>query len=164
MVSRAPGGRPRMAAGRRYRGGAQTARVTIVFVAFARWDPVRDLLAIQLKMERLPAPAPQGWVPAADLCETADAYIVTAELPGVSRQQVRVDVHDNHLVLQGRRDARVACEQYHQVERGHGEFSRTFRLPADIDGDRITADLKDGVLTVVVPKASGGLPRRVTIG
>ncbi len=133
-------------------------------VAFARWDPVRDLLAIQLKMERLPAPAPQGWVPAADLCETADAYVVTAELPGVSRQQVRVDVHDNHLVLQGRRDARVACEQYHQVERGHGEFSRTFRLPSDIDAERIAADLKDGVLTVIVPKLSGTAPRRVTIG
>ena len=134
------------------------------YVAFARWDPVRDLLAIQLKIERLPAPAPQGWVPAADLCETADAYVVTAELPGVSRQQVRVDVHDNHLVLQGRRDARVACEQYHQVERGHGEFSRTFRLPSDIDAERIAADLKDGVLTVVVPKLSGTAPRRVTIG
>lgn len=133
-------------------------------VAFARWDPVRDLLAIQLKMERLPAPAPQGWVPAADLCETADAYVVTAELPGVSRQQVRVEVHDNHLVLQGRRDARVACEQYHQVERGHGEFSRTFRLPSDIDAERIAADLKDGVLTVVVPKLAGAAPRRVTIG
>jgi HSP20 family protein len=133
-------------------------------VAFARWDPVRDLLAIQLKMERLPAPAPQGWVPAADLCETADAYIVTAELPGVSRQQVRVEFHDGLLALQGRRDARVACEQYHQVERGHGEFSRTFRLPSDVDAERIAADLKDGVLTVVVPKVAGAGPRRVVVG
>lgn len=133
-------------------------------MAFARWDPVRDLLAIQLKMERLPAPASQGWVPAADLCETADAYVVTAELPGVSRQQVRVDFHDGHLTLQGRRDARVACEQYHQVERGHGEFARTFRLPADVDAAAITADLRDGVLTVIVPKQPGAGPRRVTIG
>ena len=67
-------------------------------------------------------------------------------------------------MLQGRRDARVACEQYHQVERGHGEFSRTFRLPSDIDAERIAADLKDGVLTVVVPKLAGAAPRRVTIG
>jgi HSP20 family protein len=133
-------------------------------VAFARWDPVRDLLAIQLKMERLPAPAPQGWVPAADLCETTDAYIVTAELPGVARNQVRVEFHDGHLVLHGRRDARVACEQYHQVERGHGEFSRAFRLPSGIDADRIAADLKDGVLTVVVPKVPRPAPRRVDVG
>ncbi len=139
-------------------------RATIGDVAFARWDPVRDLLAIQLKMERLPAQAPQGWVPAADLCETAEAYIVTAELPGITRQQVRVEVHDGHLVLQGRRDARVACEQYHQVERGHGEFSRTFRLPSDVDRDRIAADLKDGVLTVIVPKVPEAGPRRVTVG
>ncbi len=133
-------------------------------MAFARWDPVRDLLAIQLKMERLPAPAPRGWVPAADLCETAEAYIVTAELPGVVRAQVRVEYHDGHLTLHGRRDARVACEQYHQVERGHGEFSRTFRLPSGIESEQITADLKDGVLTVVVPKAAGAGPRKVDVG
>ncbi len=139
-------------------------RATIGLVAFARWDPVRDLLAIQLKMERLPAPAQKGWVPAADLCETAEAYIVTAELPGVARQQIRVDIHDGHLTLHGRRDARVACEQYHQVERGHGEFSRTFRLPHDVAADRVSAELKDGVLTIVVPKLAGNGPRRVDVG
>ena len=138
-------------------------RATIGFVAFARWDPVRDLLAIQLKMERLPAPAPQGWVPAADLCETADAYIVTAELPGVPRPQIRIDVHDGQLTVHGRRDARVACEQYHQVERGHGEFSRSFRLPHTISADRISAELKDGVLTIVVPKGQAQGPRRVDV-
>lgn len=144
--------------------GPAVPRATIRNVAFARWDPVRDLLAIQLKMERLPAPAPQGWVPAADLCETTDAYVVTAELPGVARPQVRVEFHDGHLTLHGRRDARVACEQYHQVERGHGEFSRTFRLPSGIDADKIAADLKDGVLTVVVPKLPGHGPRKVDVG
>lgn len=133
-------------------------------MAFARWDPVRDLLAIQLKMERLPVASPQGWVPAADLCETSDAYVVTAELPGVPRQQIRVDVHDQQLVLHGRRDARVACEQYHQVERGHGEFSRTFRLPHDVDAGGIAAELKDGVLTIVVPKVPGHGPRRIDVG
>ena len=132
-------------------------------MAFARWDPVRDLLAIQLKMERLPAPAQQGWVPAADLCETADAYIVTAELPGVPRPQIRIDVHDGQLTVHGRRDARVACEQYHQVERGHGEFSRSFRLPHTIVAERISAELKDGVLTIVVPKGQAQGPRRVDV-
>jgi len=145
------------------RGEGRAARATIGFVAFARWDPVRDLLAIQLKMERLPAPAPQGWVPAADLCETADAYIVTAELPGVPRPQIRIDVHDGQLTVHGRRDARVACEQYHQVERGHGEFSRSFRLPHTIAADRISAELKDGVLTIVVPKGQAQGPRRVDV-
>ena len=91
-------------------------------------------------------------MPAADLCETADAFIVTAELPGVPRPQIRIDVHDGQLTVHGRRDARVACEQYHQVERGHGEFSRSFRLPHTIVTERISAELKDGVLTIVVPK------------
>jgi HSP20 family protein len=124
---------------------------------------VRDLLAIQLKMERLPASTPQGWVPAADLCETADAYVITAELPGVPRPQIRIDVHDGQLTLHGRRDARVACEQYHQVERGHGEFSRSFRLPHTIVAEGISAELKDGVLTVVVPKGQSQGPRRVDV-
>lgn len=132
-------------------------------MAFARWDPVRDLLALQLKMERLPTPAHQGWVPAADLCETPDAYVVTAELPGVPRQQIHIEVNDGHLTLHGRRDARVACEQYHQVERGHGEFSRTFRLPHGVDASKVSAELQDGVLTIVVPKDPGRNPRRVTI-
>jgi HSP20 family protein len=132
-------------------------------VAFARWDPLRDLLAIQHRLERLSTGSAQGWVPAVDLCETADAFIVTAELPGLARDQIRIEAHDGRLTLQGRRDARVACEQYHQVERGHGEFARTFVLPSGIDVDRISADLRDGVLTITVPKTTDNTPRRVSV-
>jgi HSP20 family protein len=131
-------------------------------VAFARWDPLRDLLAIQHRLERVSA-GHQGWAPAVDLCETADAFIVTAELPGVSREQVRIDVHDGRLTLQGRRDARVPCEQYHQVERGHGEFSRSFALPPTVDAEKIAADLRNGVLTITVPKAPDRGARRVDV-
>lgn len=88
-----------------------------------------------------------------DLCETADAFIVTAELPGLGREQINIQVSEGRLTLQGRRDARVPCEQYHQVERGHGEFSRTFALPPTVDTERITADLRDGVLTITIPKS-----------
>jgi HSP20 family protein len=132
-------------------------------VAFARWDPLRDLLAIQHRLERLSTGASQGWVPAVDLCETADAFIVTAELPGLVRDQVRIEVHDGRLTLQGRRDARVPCEQYHQVERGHGEFARTFALPSGVDVKGISADLKEGVLTITLPKSPEVSPRRVTV-
>jgi HSP20 family protein len=131
-------------------------------VAFARWDPLRDLLTIQHRLERLASPA-QGWMPAVDLCETADAFLLTAELPGLSRDQIHIDVHDGRLTLQGRRDARVRCEQYHQVERGHGEFSRSFALPPTVDATGITADLKDGVLTIVVPKSADAAARRVAV-
>jgi HSP20 family protein len=131
-------------------------------VAFARWDPLRDLLAIQHRLEQM-STGPQGWAPAVDLCETADAFIVTAELPGISREQVRIEVHDGRLIIHGRRDARVPCEQYHQVERGHGEFARSFALPPTVDTERIAADLRDGVLTITVPKVPDPGPRRVSV-
>lgn len=132
-------------------------------VAFARWDPLRDLLAIQHRLERLSS-GPQGWAPAVDLCETPDAFILTAELPGLSRDQIVIEYREGRLTIQGRRDARVPCEQYHQVERGHGEFSRSFALPPTIDPDRISADLRDGVLTIIIPKAPERGPRRVDVG
>jgi HSP20 family protein len=132
-------------------------------VAFARWDPLRDLLAIQHRLDRLASPTPQGWAPPVDLCETADAFILTAELPGLAREQVRIDVTEGRITLTGRRDARVPCEQYHQVERGHGEFARSFTLPTPVDVEHISADLRDGVLTVVVPKSPERGPRRVDV-
>ncbi len=132
-------------------------------VAFARWDPLRDLLTMQHRIERLTAPSAQGWVPAVDVCETADAFLITAELPGLSRDQIRIELHDGRLTLHGRRDARVACEQYHQVERGHGEFARAFTLPPTADAGAVTADLKDGVLTITVGKSPDAGPRRVTV-
>ena len=132
-------------------------------MAFARWDPFRDLLTIQHRLERLAASGPQGWQPAVDLCETAAAFIFTAELPGVNRNQIRIDVRDGRLTLQGRREARVSCEQYHQVERGHGEFCRTFVLPQPVDTENISADLAEGVLTITVPKSADAGPRHVAV-
>ena len=121
-------------------------------MAFARWDPIRDLLAIQQRLDRV-APGPAGWVPPVDLHETADAYVVTAELPGLRRDDLDIQIHDDSLTISGvRREREAACEQYHRVERGHGAFSRTFQLPLPVDPERITADLHDGVLTVTCPK------------
>jgi HSP20 family protein len=132
-------------------------------VVFARWDPFRDLIRIQHGLERLAAHGPQGWAPAVDLCETLDAFVFTVELPGLAREQVRIDVHDNKLTLQGRREARVSCESYLQVERGHGEFCRTFLLPHAVNADGVTADLADGVLTITVKKSPVDAPRHVAV-
>jgi HSP20 family protein len=132
-------------------------------VVFARWDPFRDLIRIQQGLERLASHGPQGWAPAVDLCETSDAFLFTAELPGLSREQIRIDVHDNRLSLQGRREARASCQSYHQVERGHGEFLRTFVLPQAVNADGVKADLVDGVLTITVPKMPVESPRRVEV-
>lgn len=132
-------------------------------MVFARWDPFRDLIRIQHGLERLASHGPQGWAPAVDLCETADAFIFTAELPGLSREQIRIDVHENRLTLQGRREARVSCEQYHQVERGNGEFLRTFVMPHAVNPDAVSADLANGVLTITVRKLPAELPTRVAV-
>ena len=122
-------------------------------MAFARWDPIRDLLAIQQRLDRF-APAPSGWIPPIDVHETADEYVITAELPGLRRNDVQIQVRDGRIQISGQRPERdVPCEQYHRVERGHGSFSRTFELPLPVNTDHVTADLHDGVLTVVCPKA-----------
>jgi HSP20 family protein len=131
-------------------------------MAFARWDPIRDLLAIQQRLDRF-APGPAGWSPPVDLLETSDAYLVMAELPGVIREDLTISMHDDgRLTIAGVRRERLGGE-YHRVERGHGNFSRTFHLPIPVDADRITADLHDGVLTVSCPKALDGGGRRILI-
>jgi HSP20 family protein len=131
-------------------------------MAFARWDPIRDLLAIQQRLDRF-APGPAGWSPPVDLLETTDAYLVMAELPGVTREDLTISMHDDgRLTIAGVRRERLGGE-YHRVERGHGNFSRTFHLPIPVDADRITADLHDGVLTVSCPKAPDGGGRRILI-
>jgi len=131
-------------------------------MAFARWDPIRDLLAIQQRLDRF-APGPAGWTPPVDLLETTDAYVIIAELPGVERDEITISMHDDgRVTFAGVRRERVG-DEYHRVERGHGTFSRTFHLPIPVDGDRITADLRDGVLTVTCPKATEGGGRRIHI-
>ena len=131
-------------------------------MAFARWDPIRDLLAIQQRLDRF-APGAAGWTPPVDLIEIDDAYVVVAELPGVNRDDLSISMHDDsRLTIAGVRRERQG-EQYHRVERGRGSFSRTFHLPSPVDADRITADLHDGVLTVTCPKALNAVGRRIPI-
>jgi HSP20 family protein len=137
---------------------------TIGHVAFTRWDPLRDLLALQERMERLSGQESAGWTPPVDLYETADAYVVTAELPGLQRDEIDIRFHDGQLTLQGsRRKADVPCERFHRVERGHGAFFRRFALPSAVEVERISADLQQGVLTVTIPKASTTGPRRIDV-
>jgi HSP20 family protein len=132
-------------------------------VAFGRWDPVRDLLAIQQRLDPF-APGPAAWVPTVDLRETAEEYILTAELPGLAREDIDIQLQDGRLTLAGvRRERGITCEQYHRVERGHGSFSRTFQLPVPVDGDRVSANLRDGVLTITCPKGRDGATHRIDV-
>lgn len=132
-------------------------------MAFVRWDPLQDLLAAQQRINRL-ATGPAGWIPPVDLFETADRYVVMAELPGLTQDDVQLQYHEGRLTISGvRREREAPCEQFHRIERGHGSFSRTFQLPIAVDGERISADLRDGVLTVTCPKTTNSQVRHIQV-
>jgi HSP20 family protein len=136
-------------------------------VAFTRWDPLRDLLALHEQLGHLVGTDAPGWTPPVDLYETPTEFVLTAELPGLTRDQIDIHAEDTRVVIRGARaagpDREILCEQYHRVERGHGQFSRAFSLPESIDVDAIVADLKDGILTVTIPKLTGAGGRRIDV-
>jgi HSP20 family protein len=137
-------------------------------VAFTRWDPLRDLLALHEQLGHLVGTDAPGWTPPVDLYETPTEFVLTAEVPGLARNQIEIHAEEGRIVIRGTRAAaaphkEIACEQYHRVERGHGSFSRAFALPEPINVDAITADLKDGVLTLTIPKATDRGARRIDV-
>jgi HSP20 family protein len=132
-------------------------------VAFTRWDPLRDLLALQEQIGQIVGTDAPGWTPSVDLYETGGAFVLTAELPGLNRDDIEIHAEESRIVIRGERTGQVPCEQYHRVERGHGRFSRAFLLPEPIDIEAVTADLKDGLLTITLPKAGGRGARRVDV-
>ena len=128
---------------------------------------LRDLLALHEQIGQLVGADAPGWTPPVDLYETANEFVLTAELPGLSRGEIDIHAEEFRILIRGARAAAtggdLACEQYHRVERGHGRFSRAFTLPDAIDVDRISADLKDGLLTVTMPKSGDRRARRIDV-
>jgi len=132
-----------------------------------RWDPFRDLLSLQERMNKLfedslvrstgklGEAAQSTWTPVVDILEQDEAIILKAELPGVLLEDVDLQIKDDVLILKGERrfqkDAKK--ENYHRVERSYGNFSRSFTLPGIVDQAEISAKLKDGILEVKLPKA-----------
>jgi HSP20 family protein len=112
-----------------------------------------------LSRERIEDPASRAaWQPIADVVETAEAYVVDLELPGVGPEDFTVHAHGSELVVRGERRPAASSrpEAFHRVERRHGPFARGFRLSEDVDADGITAHLADGVLRLVLPKSRPG--------
>jgi HSP20 family protein len=136
-------------------------------VPFTRWDSLRDLLTLHEHLGQLVGADAPGWTPPVDLYETAQEFVLTAELPGLSRRDIEIQADEFRILIRGARAAApqsdAACEQFHRVERGHGRFSRAFTLPDAIDVERVAADLKDGLLTVTMPKALDRNLRRVDV-
>jgi HSP20 family protein len=141
-------------------------------------NPVQELLKLRDRMNRLfeesmgrlPSLDEDGggaWSPAVDIYEEADRVVLEVELPGIAREAVRVEVEEGSLILHGERrlDGDLRSRDFHRMERAYGSFRRTFRLPGGIDAGAVQADLKDGVLKVVLPRRGdqGTEPVRVPV-
>lgn len=105
------------------------------------------------------------WAPDTDMSETEDAYILTIDLPGLSKDDVDVSYQDNRLTISGERkkETEEEGEDFLRRERYLGKFSRAFTMPADVKEDKIKATFKNGVLTVDIPKAEVKKPKKVSI-
>ncbi len=129
-------------------------------------DPLRDLRAWQERLERLATQSTTSWAPPIDIYETAEQYVITAEVPGLTREQIDVAIEDNRITLRGGRPDTAAegpNRHYHQVERGYGQFARTFEFTDAIAAEKVSADLQQGVLTVTLPKVPAPPVRRIQI-
>jgi HSP20 family protein len=146
-------------------------------MALVRWEPVRELSSIQNEMNRLfntffdtPTPGNGGntlrrWIPAMDLVETEDHFVLKADLPGLTEGDVNIEVEDNVLTVSGERKAEHEDkrEGYVRVERAFGAFRRSLTLPEGVDPESVTASFSNGVLEVRIPKPEERKPRRVAI-
>lgn len=148
-------------------------------MALVRWNPARELDTLQGEMNRLfstffDTPTNAGnangvtrrWIPAMDLVETAEHFVLKADLPGMTESDVSVEVEHNVLTIAGERktEHETEAEGYYRIERASGAFSRSLTLPDGIDAEVVTATFDNGVLEVRVPKPVDAKPRRVQIG
>jgi len=94
------------------------------------------------------------WGPKVDLSETKEAFVISAEIPGVEQKEIQVSLQEQVVTIKGEkaRDKEDKDERYHRVERSYGAFARSMRLPVAVDASKVTASFKDGVLTVTLPK------------
>jgi HSP20 family protein len=106
-----------------------------------------------------------AWAPPVEIYDTDDALMVRVELPGVAKEDVQVEVHENTLTLRGERkpDAAIKEGQYYRQERTYGPFQRTFRLPIQVDTAKVQATYKDGLLELKLPKHEAAKPKRIAI-
>jgi HSP20 family protein len=145
------------------------------FVDFPAWrmrSPFEELEQMRRQMNRLfeetraPYQVSQAGVfPLINLTEDKDSYLIRAELPGVKGDELDIQATGNNIAISGER--KIATEEegarYHRREREAGKFSRMIGLPGDIDADRVDANLKNGILTIVVSKAEAAKPKQISV-
>jgi HSP20 family protein len=146
-------------------------------MALIRWEPAREINSLQSEMNRLfntffdtPTSGRNGgdvrrWVPSMDLVETPEHFVLRADLPGLSEEDVAIELEDNVLTVSGERTAEHEDkkEGFYRVERSFGQFRRSLTLPDGVDADAIAATFDRGVLEVRIPKPEERKPRKVAI-
>ena len=144
-------------------------------MAITRFEPFRELAAVQARLNRIfnepyesgdDAMTQANWVPPVDVFESPQHELVLkAELPGVKKEDIDLKVENNTLTIRGERKRETETKEdgFHRVERTFGSFARSFTLPQTVSADGIKADYKDGVLTVVLPAREEAKPRQVQI-
>jgi HSP20 family protein len=140
-----------------------------------RWSPERELQRLRTEMDRLFeevfGDGGEGrwqtgmWAPPVDLYDTDDAFVLKAELPGLGKDDIQIEVHDRTLTLRGERKQETEAkeERYHRRERTYGSFQRSFWLPTIVDAEKIQADFKNGILELRLPKSETAKPKRIAI-
>lgn len=150
--------------------GQQTSSAIDPYRAFFTdpWRTMRDLLGIDpfSMLAGRGMPGEQMFVPDIEIRETKDALVLKADLPGVKEQDVEVDLTGNRLTISGKREEeqeRREGERYYAYERSFGSFQRSVTLPEGVDTENVSADLKNGVLEVTIPKRPEVKPRRISV-
>jgi HSP20 family protein len=143
-----------------------------------RWDPFKELDELQNRLSTLFGRAPvrkdggreeamtlAEWAPLVDIIEEEKEYRIKAELPEVNKSNVKVTVQDDVLTIAGERtfEKEDTGRKYHRVERAYGSFARSFTLPEDADAAKVSADFKDGVLIVHLPKSEKARPKSIEV-
>ena len=146
-------------------------------MAIVKWDPFRDVSVLQDRINRIFNESFGGsrglddevslydWRPPVDIYETADGVVLKLELPGINKEDVSVEVKDNLLTLKGERllDPKIKDDQYYRKERDFGKFNRSFSLQEPVKPDLIKASLKNGILTLEIPRPEEEKSKQVTV-
>src|SRR4051794_19069793 len=145
-------------------------------MALIRWEPAREINSFQQEMNRLfssffdtpgttATTGPRRWIPAMDVIETDEHFVLRADLPGMTESDIDLSLEDHVLTVSGERKAEHEArgEGYYRVERASGSFSRSLTLPEGVDGDAIAATFDKGVLEVRIPKPEQRKPRKLQI-
>lgn len=133
-----------------------------------KWDPYKELEEVSNRLNRLfsRTPARTGtnqemmvladWMPSVDISETDTAYLIKGEIPGVNKDDVKVDIEDGMITLRGERkqEKEEKGRKFHRVERSYGCFARSFRMPDDVDESAVKAEFKDGMISITLPKSA----------